>query len=58
MNDIEFMVGNIKQETTNTESSAEGGQDTTVTNCVNDFILDYINRSLKVRNDCKLISLI
>lgn len=60
-NDIEFiMQSNIKQETPNTtneraaEPSAEGVQNNdtdqlAMSTYMTDFILDYINRTLKVR---------
>lgn len=56
-NDIEFLMGNIKQETPNSNERpvplAEGVQNNdtdqlAMSTYMTDFILDYINRSLKV----------
>lgn len=56
-NDIEFLMGNIKQETPNSNERpvplTEGVQNNdtdqlAMSTYMTDFILDYINRSLKV----------
>ncbi len=57
-NDIEFLMGNMKQETPSTTERAEPlaevvqNNDTdqlAMSTYMTDFILDYINRSLKVK---------
>jgi len=53
INDMDFLMGNIKQESPNSnghaEPFAEGRQnnDTEQITYMTDFILDYINRTLK-----------